>query len=199
MKTMLVQSKHHFRNFSSSDVKFKIPFLHLFGNTLPTERTKAQHTYGPCALAADSLGRSVGRMSRRTISAAPACGCHRTQASVWICPLFLRIVTSQKIKKQICYVNITSHTKTKTIPAIDIYCTLSSYYINNSHYSRVNKHLSYNLYFTTWRHLFLLAYGVIPGKLDPLVGFDTRYTQELNTLHAVTRRLCVVITAHAHL
>lgn len=91
------------------------------------------------------------------------------------------------------------HPKTKTIPAIDIYCTLSSYYINNIHYSRVNKWLSYYLYSTTWRHLFLLAYGVIPGKLDPLVGFDTRYTQELDTLHAVTRRLCVVITAHTHL
>lgn len=52
---------------------------------------------------------------------------------------------------------------------------------------------------TTWRHLFLLAYGVIPGKLNSLVCLNTCHTQELHTLHTVTCCLCVVIAAHTDL
>lgn len=40
---------------------------------------------------------------------------------------------------------------------------------------------------------------MISSELDPLVGLDTRHTQELHTLHAVTRGLCVVIAAHTNL
>lgn len=52
---------------------------------------------------------------------------------------------------------------------------------------------------TTWRHLLLLAYGVIPGELNPLVRLNACHTQKLHTLHAVTCCLCVVITAHTDL
>lgn len=52
---------------------------------------------------------------------------------------------------------------------------------------------------TTWRHLLLLPYGVISGELDPLVCLDARHAQKLDTLHAVTCRLRVVVAAHAHL
>lgn len=54
-------------------------------------------------------------------------------------------------------------------------------------------------YCSTWRHLFLLANGVIPGELDTLVRLNAGHTQELHTLHAVTCCLCVIIAAHTHL
>lgn len=167
--------------------------LLLFGK-LVTFRTITQHTYGPCALAADSLGRSVGHKSHKTISAAPACGSHKTQVSVWKCLLLLRILTRPKIRKQSCFISTFIN-----IGIIKIFHKLLNYCVIIRHYSKREFKLKFYYYFTTWRHLFLLAYHVIPGKLDPLVGVDTRYTQELNTLHAVTCCFCVVITAHTQL
>lgn len=52
---------------------------------------------------------------------------------------------------------------------------------------------------TTWRHLFLLPYCVIPGELDPLVRLDTCHAEKLHTLHAVPRCLGVVVAADTQL
>lgn len=72
--------------------------------------------------------------------------------------------------------------------------TEKNHHVNNY---RRNRWLSWKE--NTWRHLLLLAYGVVPGKLNPLVCLNARDTQKLHALHAVTCCLRVVVTAHAHL
>lgn len=195
MKIMPVQSEDHFHNFSPSDVKFNTPPPHLFGNRGNISHWKGSSAYlwSLCFSSWQSRQVSRSHVSQNNFSGS----CLWMSQNTGFC-VDMPTVSEDSDESENKETNML-HQKTNTIPAIDIYCTLSSYYINNSHYSRVNKWLCYDFYSTTWWHLFLLAYGMIPGKLDPLVGFDTRYTQELNTLHAVTRRLCVIITAHTHL
>ena len=45
----------------------------------------------------------------------------------------------------------------------------------------------------------LVAYGVVFGELDPLVGLHTGGAQVLHAVHAEARRLRVVLTGHAQL
>lgn len=129
-------------------------------------------TCDPCVSAAGSLGRWVGRTSRRKASAAPACGCHRRPAFAW--------------KGQQLLGN-----------GQDGKCRGDGQWVSCSLLQTVR--ILIKLRCATWRHLLLLPYAVVPGEADPLVRLDAGHTQELHALHAVARCLRVVVAAHAQL